>query len=412
MAAPHVQAKRPHSPLVTVLFFAAVTLTLYSAMSPRFLPFEKQFTALLYLAPYVLLLTERRARVGRFVLALLLFTPPLLLGTLFQVQVIPANFASSIATIYGILGYYLSARAGVDYGSRTGFTMLIGGLLLAALMAPAFPDRTDFNRFEPPAFLLLSFAIVLAVKAPRLKLRAMATGLLLLLLMLGVFSQWRFSPLSALLVLGGFYLISRTGVALLIALSAIFLLGILEIAGVMPTLEITSSNRLAAVLDPAKLIEELGVRALEVRDVIAFSRTQGNLMTTLFGFGHGANFFADSTITAFEGVAQSSWKWRFDENSLAYTVHFGPARIFFRYGIFGLACVCYLGWRILRSFFGLARRDLRDRQDLMFATATLALTFYLMRFFLQPVEHELLLMLSLALFASGLPRRTGKSRNS
>lgn len=94
-------------------------------------------------------------------------------------------------------------------------------------------------------------------------------------------------------------------------------------------------TRYEKLWDPYALNIELAIRIQESKDALRQFVEEGNVVTFLIGFGHGATFDA-TTVRNMLGTSIEWWQDRFSESGDAHVIHFGVMRWLYRHGVFGL----------------------------------------------------------------------------
>ncbi len=140
------------------------------------------------------------------------------------------------------------------------------------------------------------------------------------------------------------------------------------------------------------LISTFAVRYFEVVDTISHIKNTFNPFTIFFGNGAGAAFKADLFWT----WANNDWYNinSFSSQSNKHILHFGPVRIFFRYGIFGLILVGIFFVDLIRYI-----KNYYSKVDLSFVIA-ISLFVLSLRFFIQPIFNDLLMSILIIAFYS------------
>ena len=143
---------------------------------------------------------------------------------------------------------------------------------------------------------------------------------------------------------------------------------------------------------------ELGIvnvflgRIYEVQDAYNQYLTQFNLGSLFFGNGFGASYQPNEFMRFF--VKDFSSEGAIYENLRRHIIHFGPARFFFRYGSIGLLLIMYIFYKNILMLYKIFKKNSFD-VDLFFS---LTLFLYLLRFFLQPIFNDIMILFCLTGF--------------
>ena len=143
---------------------------------------------------------------------------------------------------------------------------------------------------------------------------------------------------------------------------------------------------------------ELGIvnvflgRIYEVQDAYNQYLSQFNLGSLFFGNGFGASYQPNEFMRFF--VKDFSSEGAIYENLRRHIIHFGPARFFFRYGLIGLLIIMYIFYKNILMLYKIFKND-SFGVDLFF---TLTLFLYLLRFFLQPIFNDIMILFCLTGF--------------
>ena len=143
---------------------------------------------------------------------------------------------------------------------------------------------------------------------------------------------------------------------------------------------------------------ELGIvnvflgRIYEVQDAYNQYLSQFNLGSLFFGNGFGASYQPNEFMRFF--VKDFSSEGAIYENLRRHIIHFGPARFFFRYGLIGLLIIMYIFYKNILMLYKIFKND-SFGVDLFFS---LTLFLYLLRFFLQPIFNDTMILFCLTGF--------------
>ena len=143
---------------------------------------------------------------------------------------------------------------------------------------------------------------------------------------------------------------------------------------------------------------ELGIvnvflgRIYEVQDAYNQYLTNFNLGSLFFGNGFGASYQPNEFMRFF--VKDFSSEGAIYENLRRHIIHFGPARFFFRYGSIGLLLIMYIFYKNILMLYKIFKKNSFD-VDLFFS---LTLFLYLLRFFLQPIFNDIMILFCLTGF--------------
>ena len=143
---------------------------------------------------------------------------------------------------------------------------------------------------------------------------------------------------------------------------------------------------------------ELGIvnvyigRLYEVQDAYNQYLNQFNIGSFFFGNGFGASYKPNEFMRFF--VAEYSSDGAVYENLRRHILHFGPARFFFRYGLIGLTLISYIFYLNISKLLSIYRSSTFGI-DLFFS---ITLILYLLRFFLQPIFNDIMILFCLTGF--------------
>ena len=138
------------------------------------------------------------------------------------------------------------------------------------------------------------------------------------------------------------------------------------------------------------LISTFAVRYFEVVDTISHIKTTFNPLTVFFGNGAGAAFKADLFWT----WANNEWYNinSFSSQSHKHILHFGPMRVFFRYGVVGLIIVGIFFTDLIRQI-KISYYKLNMNFVILISLISLSL-----RFVIQPIFNDLLMSILIIAF--------------
>ena len=140
---------------------------------------------------------------------------------------------------------------------------------------------------------------------------------------------------------------------------------------------------------------ELGIfnvvigRLYEVQDAYNQFFEQFNLGSIFFGNGFGASYQPNEFLRFF--VIDYASAGAVQENLSRHIIHFGPVRFFFRYGLIGISLISYIFYRVIKELVKLFKGRLFDLN--LFFSLTLFL--YLLRFFIQPIFNDIMIIFCL-----------------
>ena len=143
---------------------------------------------------------------------------------------------------------------------------------------------------------------------------------------------------------------------------------------------------------------ELGIvnvylgRIYEVQDAYNQYLSQFNLGSVFFGNGFGASYQPNEFMRFF--VRDYSSEGAIYENLRRHIIHFGPVRFFFRYGLIGLLLIIYIFYKNILMLYKIFKNN-SFGVDLFFS---LTLFLYLLRFFLQPIFNDIMILFCLTGF--------------
>ena len=138
------------------------------------------------------------------------------------------------------------------------------------------------------------------------------------------------------------------------------------------------------------LISTFAVRYFEVVDTISHIKNTFNPLTVFFGNGAGAAFKADLFWT----WANNEWYNidSFSSQSHKHILHFGPMRVFFRYGVLGLIIVGIFFTDLVRHM-KISYHKLNINFVILISLISLSL-----RFVIQPIFNDLLMSILIIAF--------------
>ena len=140
---------------------------------------------------------------------------------------------------------------------------------------------------------------------------------------------------------------------------------------------------------------ELGIvnvflgRYYEVIDAYNQHINQFNVGSIFFGNGLGAHYEVNEYMNFF--VKDFTSEGALSENMTRHIVHFGPMRFYFRYGIFGIGLITYIFYKNLIHL----GRSFRDKSFNIGLFFSVSLFLYLLRFVLQPIFNDPMLLFCL-----------------
>ena len=137
------------------------------------------------------------------------------------------------------------------------------------------------------------------------------------------------------------------------------------------------------------LISTFAVRYFEVVDTISHIKNTFNPLTVFFGNGAGAAFKADLFWT----WANNEWYNinSFSSQSHKHILHFGPMRVFFRYGVLGLIIVGIFFTDLVRHM-KISYHKLNINFVILISLISLSLIF------IQPIFNDLLMSILIIAF--------------
>ena len=140
---------------------------------------------------------------------------------------------------------------------------------------------------------------------------------------------------------------------------------------------------------------ELGIvnvfigRIYEVQDAYNQHISQFNIGSILFGNGLGASYTPNEFLRFF--VTDFSSEGAVSENIKRHIIHFGPMRFYFRYGIIGIGLISYIIYKNLNHLVV----SLKNQSFSIGLFFSITLFLYLLRFFLQPIFNDPILLFCL-----------------
>jgi hypothetical protein len=329
-------------------------ITIYDALSPRFLPLQKELQAAFYIAVLVfavgVTLMTKAGRIGRpefYALAIpLLFFIPVPLQKTIQLKWIFGDYLLLTApfAVFSLIRMMPALLRGAQW--RFLFVLLAAG----ALVAPMFSDPSDRNRFEPPSLLLMSMVWVGCLRSRTMLARAFFGSCLIALLVLSWYSQWR-GAVVALVVIGA-VLIVLTGRSLSRTLWIfVLVLSFVVVAAIVARDKIASvvfESRFSEIAEGGvESDDSLMFRFVEARDVLNEINREWGPLNFLIGAGLGASFRPEAVL--------SQMSDRYAEGNLTgdrvHNVHLGPLAIFFRFGVIGIVLFAWVWWKLFRDFW-------------------------------------------------------------
>lgn len=280
----------------------------------------------------------------------------------FGLIAVAANDSSSARYVLGDLSFMLLLAACTIYfgklapqaNLKTQLAVTLVVLFVLALLAPVFarlnlfPELARSNyRYDAPATFLITVCLVLLFSHARTLWRKIFILLVLTVLVgLTFYSGWRIYLIrDFVIILAGVVLVARRKILLL---PAGVLAAMLPIAFSGAIVEVLLSTRFSDFVYFELDRSSVG-RLLEVKDIFREFAFAESPLRYIFGFGHGATFSVFHTVAEVNAVGSGGE---------VHHVHIGPAMMYFRYGLFGLALYLYL-WvlvaRCLASHFAMTR---------------------------------------------------------
>lgn len=282
-------------------------------------------------------------------------------------------------------------------------TMLFALTVLgASALWAAFPGATDFGRItrhRPPSSLLIAAVVIMAVhcsrgSTPRIRTLAPAAGLLLLLAGLTITSGFRISTVqlivaiaAGLLIAVGFRAAVGATVVVLVILSTLTSVGIVGV-----NIESAADGSRFEELSGGELDASILGR-LQEAELVTEAVTSGTTMHLLFGFGHGAGYAPERKALQRASV-----------DGLFHSIHIGPARVLYRYGLLGLVTHAVLFAILLKKSFYLLASYRSQSVGPIAAALALACILALIEFFVFNPLISASSTLSLA-YVAGVERR-------
>ena len=145
----------------------------------------------------------------------------------------------------------------------------------------------------------------------------------------------------------------------------------------------------------------------ECKEVIKYFRQTVNIPRLALGHGFGAAYPSNGSHLAHlksKVFRRNALANKVNEHGLTHTLHFGPVRVFFRYGLVGVGLYLLLAYFILSDVARLllGRTQHGDDPDVAFVNTILLITIFcmLVRFHLKNVEHDLDFAFVLAAYLS------------
>jgi len=244
----------------------------------------------------------------------------------------------------------------------------------------------DGSRFAPPSAFLLAASWYLLLQAKTVSGRVLSTGLTATVGYLAYssgyrthFLLWLISPIVVLALVGGWRRVLLLTAALGIGLS------LFSFAG--RPLDLSSSladSRFQALLNGQQDVS-LSTRFEEVQDVQATARAEWAPGQILVGSGFGASY-----VPAASNILRNLL-----DGGRVHNIHIGPALVYFRYGLLGLAVMATLLVFLLRMGLRIRRRIyMRSTRDMQ-AVLWCSLALFLLQFLTLNATVEPLMSLSL-----------------
>ena len=326
--------------VVICIFF--VSLKIYSAQSPRYIVLEKEMLAVLLLLITIFILSFfNKLQLYHAIMIIIVFIY-LAYGFINYLAGVTFILISDVFVYIPIFltmiqNYKVSLNTDLqDWAVRI---LLFGGVC-ASFLAVFFPDNTDFGRFDAPSFFLISICFWQMYYNCKNSLQRIFYFILLAtLLWMSLASQWRVSALLSLFILiSGVKLRHRLWLGIVLCILVVF------------GYNADALNFRLLDRSLANLITDMTYyRILEYNAVVESFKDRGSIMSYIFGFGLGAEYYAVSVAAEIGTEYLGTWRWRFDDSYLSDTIHFGPIRIMFKFGLIGVMGYCYLFFTTIKS---------------------------------------------------------------
>lgn len=157
---------------------------------------------------------------------------------------------------------------------------------------------------------------------------------------------------------------------------------VLATLGVMDLNRAIAASRFGQIDNTRALLEgPVRNRVYEVVDVVSYMRQKEASWRWATGFGAGATYRPNLyNFVRGNGPARD---YQVTDDDLRHIIHFGPTRIYFRYGIVGLLAVIMLQVLLVMDAWRIGVRG--EGRDPHFVTVVIAVQLYLLRWPLEPV---------------------------
>jgi hypothetical protein len=357
-----------------VLLLLIGAFQIYSALSVRFQSGARVLFSLLTFSTIVLvIITIRQARLSRRGMNVAIIW--LVVASMFLLPVPTQPFqyfkfviGDYVSTLFPLLLFF------AGFGSPRMFTdvrsvrFLSGLLLIAAIVAPIL--GAEQHRYDPPSVVLLAAACIFFISAPTRRAKLFYAGLLLLLAFLALGSGYRTSIIlwlaGLVLVLFIFHGPQRMlsmGLAAAVVIIVGGQLGVINF-DLVSKLDETRFRTLAN----GQTDYSLQARVDEARDVVHMASTRWPAYQMLYGYGYGAHYQPEKSFIV----------RNVNGDGLVHNIHIGPALIYFRFGIAGLAIYLALIWVLIKELLYARQMKIRGKIDIVRTFFVIATMLYLL----------------------------------
>ncbi|MEM7312187.1 MAG: hypothetical protein AAF497_03450 [Planctomycetota bacterium] len=387
------------SALVPILVASSVgIMSVVQALDARLASFEKiAYAGLFGILLLVALLSRFRFR--DFGWATLIGAVCLLpaISIAYQPHVYPLWIMGDMIILLAPIVFWLIMQSHPRVLESRYINVMLALFLLGALIAPAFANATEHGRFEPPRFLLFAAGWYVIFRGQ--KIANTLTVALITFLLLGV--TW-FSDVRVAVLLwfaaGGLTAVMVSSLQRFLVLGALGFAMLVGMMFVVPSdSDLFRKSRFAKV-DIRAITENdfVKYRLGECKEVLQFFRRTANVPHVIFGHGFGAAYPSNGTHLAHaksSAFRKAAMAQKLNEHGFAHTLHFGPMRVYFRYGLIGIAAYLVLGYFVTTDIFRvlMGRTHFSDREDIVYTNTIILVTLFCMlaRFHLKNVEHDL-----------------------
>lgn len=391
LAMPNAELRRTSGTASLIAIWLLGAMSLVQALSARLLPLERHLYAVVFLMIAGLALFGRW-RVDRLqcfltVVGLLsLFAIPIA----FQPHKYPTWIISDSVVLLAPAVFWIVIEAHPQLLNEKKLRIYMAILFVAAVASMRFSSASgDYDRFEPPKFLLFS-ACWLYFFSARNPVQFIAFGSLLFGLLA---ISWLSSVRAAVVIwfaIGGLVAIRYAQPKPIYLLAApVLLIPILAGRHVVEN----SPDQLGRFgrIDWSSLTESgfVQVRYWEAYEALEHYFDTPNPVQLVFGYGLGGSYPVRgySFQRMPPRLQQVHLNKKATSEGFAHVIHYGPARMLFRYGLMGIGIYVILSIVVLTDVLQFLMR--RGPPAFVYHCFLLAMFCYWARFHIKPVETEM-----------------------